>query len=289
MDKGEVLAKALGFQLNEITEHHIYNKLAAKTKDAHNKKILAKIAADEYEHYLFWKEITKKEVRPKQRLIWKYYLISKIFGLTFGIKLMEKGEENAQKTYEKMIHEIPKVKDIIKDENEHETELLKLIDEEKLQYVSSMVLGVNDALVELTGTLAGLTLALQNTRLIAVTGLITGIAASLSMAASEYLAKKSEDTGKSPFKASIYTGSVYIATVLFLIFPFLFFSNVFFSLGFSVINAIIVIFGFTFYISVVKGVSFRKRFFEMTAISLGVAAASFCLGYLVRIFLNVNI
>ena len=44
-----------------------------------------------------------------------------------------------------------------------------------------MVLGMNDAMVEMTGTLAGLTLAMQNTRLIALSGLITGIAATLSM------------------------------------------------------------------------------------------------------------
>jgi VIT1/CCC1 family predicted Fe2+/Mn2+ transporter len=84
--------------------------------------------------------------------------------------------------------------------------LISLIDEERLKYVSSMVLGLNDALVELTGALTGLTLALQNPRLIAIVGFITGIAASMSMAASEYLSTKQEDTEKNPLKASVYTG-----------------------------------------------------------------------------------
>lgn len=88
-----------------------------------------------------------------------------------------------------------------------------------------MVLGLNDALVELTGVLAGLTLALQNTRLVAMTGFITGIAASLSMSASEYLSAKSEEGPQDPLKASIYTGSAYVLTVLFLIFPYLLFTN----------------------------------------------------------------
>ncbi|MDI6704563.1 MAG: VIT1/CCC1 transporter family protein [bacterium] len=82
-----------------------------------------------------------------------------------------------------------------------------------------MVLGLNDALVELTGALAGFTFALQNTRVVAMAGLITGVAASLSMTTSEYLSTKSEGGAKSPFKASVYTGSAYVLTVMFLIFP----------------------------------------------------------------------
>jgi len=98
---------------------------------------------------------------------------------------------------------------------------IDMIDEERLRYVGSMVLGLNDALVELTGALAGLTLALQNTRLVAMTGLITGVAGSLSMAASEYLSTKSEGGVKEPFRASVYTGFAYVLTVIFLILPYL--------------------------------------------------------------------
>ena len=35
-----------------------------------------------------------------------------------------------------------------------------MINDERLQYISSMVLGINDALVELTGAPAGFTFAL---------------------------------------------------------------------------------------------------------------------------------
>ena len=71
-----------------------------------------------------------------------------------------------------------------KSEQEHEAALIELIDEERLRYISSMVLGLNDALVELTGALAGFTFALGNTTTIAMAGFITGSAATLSMAAS---------------------------------------------------------------------------------------------------------
>lgn len=66
----------------------------------------------------------------------------------------------------------------------------------RLSYMSSVVLGLNDALVEFTGALAGFTLALNEPRLVALTGSITGVAAALSMAASEYLSTKSDATGR---------------------------------------------------------------------------------------------
>lgn len=275
-------------QRNEITEHFIYEKLSRSIKNPYNKKILKRISIDELKHYNFWKKYTDEDVKPDKLKIWKYFLISRILGITFGIKLMERGEEKAQVTYEKISKFVPDAKSVVEDEDEHEKQLINMIDEERLRYVGSMVLGLNDALVELTGALAGLTLALQNTRLIAMTGLITGIAASLSMAASEYLSAKSEEGTKNPFKASVYTGSAYVITVLFLIFPYLLFTNFYFCLGFTILNAIIVIFIFTFYISVAKDFSFRNRFFEMALISLGIAALTFGIGFLIRIFLNVE-
>ena len=46
------------------------------------------------------------------------------------------------------------------DERRHEEELYGMLDEERLHYVGAMVLGLNDALVELTGAIAGVTFAL---------------------------------------------------------------------------------------------------------------------------------
>ena len=279
----------LGAQKNEITEHFIYSRLSKSIKDSHNKKVLKHISDDELRHYNIWKKYTKEEVKPNSFKIWKYYLISRIFGITFGIKLMEKGEENAQETYDKISKSIPAAKKIIKDEDQHEKKLIGMIDEERLRYVGSIVLGLNDALVELTGALAGFTLALRNTRLIAATGLITGVAASLSMAVSEYLSTKSEEGVKNPIKASVYTGIAYVITVIFLILPYLVIKNVFTALGFTMLNAIIVIFLFTFYISVAKGLSFKRRFLEMALISLGVAALTFGIGFLIKIFFNIEV
>jgi vacuolar iron transporter family protein len=276
-------------QRSEITEHFVYRKLSQSAMDPHNKSVLKQISDDELKHHDFWKKHTHQDAKPNTLSLWKYYLISRIFGITFGIKLMEKVEGKTQATYEEISKHVPTAIDILKDEKEHERKLIGLIDEERLRYVGSMVLGLNDALVELTGTLAGFTLAFQNTRLIAMAGFITGVAASLSMAASEYLSTKSEETSQDPFKASAYTGSAYIITVLFLIFPYVVFTNYYFCLGFTLFNAIIVILLFTFYVSVAKGISFWKRFSEMAAISFGIATVTFFIGFFVRTFLKTDL
>ncbi len=276
-------------QRDEITEHAVYKRLSTSVTDSHNRGVLDRIAEDELKHYNFWKKHTHQEMKPKKWVEWKYYLISKVFGITFGIKLMEKTESIAQVNYEKISRFIPGAIDLKKDEIEHEKELINLIDEERLKYVGSMVLGLSDALVELTGTLAGLTFALRNTPLIAMVGFITGIAASLSMAASEYLSTKSEEGSRDPAKAALYTGLGYVFTVFLLIFPYLVFKNYYFCLGFTLFNAVIVIFLFTYYVSVAKDIPFRKRFFEMVTISFGVAALTFVIGYFVKLFLNVDV
>jgi VIT1/CCC1 family predicted Fe2+/Mn2+ transporter len=272
-------------QKNEVSEHIIYNKLAARMCDAHNKEILESIASQEFSHYQFWQKYSNEEFKPSKWRIWKYYLISIIFGLTFGLKLMENGEVYSQKTYNKLAQAIPNIGSMIRQEEEHEKKLIGLIKEDKLLYIGAMILGLNDALVELTGALAGFTFALQNPRLIVITGLITGVAAALSMATSEYLSVKSEGGDKKPGKSALYTGTTYLITVILLILPYMVIQNYLISFSVTIITAIFIIYVFNYYIAVVRDISFRKRFAEMALISLGIAALSFGIGLLMNTFL----
>lgn len=130
---------------------------------------------------------------------------------------------------------------------------------------------------------------IQNTRLIAVAGLITGVAASFSMAASEYLSTKSEGGGQNPVKSALYTGFAYAATVVLLITPYFIFQNVYLALATALANAVLVIFVFTFYISIARDLSFKKRFLEMVGISLGVAVLTFLFGFFIRRVLHIEV
>jgi VIT1/CCC1 family predicted Fe2+/Mn2+ transporter len=286
----DLLAKILDRQVSEITEQNIYLKLAGVTKEPHNREVLERISGEEHEHYKIWKRYTGRDATPNRFRVWMYYLITRLLGLTFAIKLMENVEKRAQQPDGPLLAAIPEMPSMLARESVHEQELIALIDEERLRYVGSVVLGLNDALVEFTGTLAGLTFALQNAQIIAVAGLITGVAASLSMGSSEYLSQRS-DTGTTtdPMRAAIYTGITYIVTVVILILPFLLLKSPYTALLLTLAGAVIVIFVFTFYIAVAKDLPFWRRFAEMAAISLGIAAISFLIGLLIRVVLNVSV
>jgi VIT1/CCC1 family predicted Fe2+/Mn2+ transporter len=285
----EIKEQIKSFQNNEITEYHIYTSLARVQKNPENKEVLERIASDELRHYHFWKETSGTEVKPNRWKIIKFYWICRIFGITFGLKLMEKGEEGAEDTYRRILSVVPHAETVLKDEESHENALMDMIQEERLQYVGSVVLGLNDALVELTGTLAGLTFALQNNRLVALAGLVTGIAASFSMAASEYLSTKAESDHQHALTSAIYTGIAYVLTVILLILPYFVVSNLYGSLVTTLLVAVLIIFFFNYYIAIAKGLEFRKRFLEMTAISLGVAGLSFIIGRVLGAVLGVEV
>jgi VIT1/CCC1 family predicted Fe2+/Mn2+ transporter len=273
--------KAQMFQKNEITEHFIYESLARRAK-GNNKEILNRIAQDELRHYNEWKSYTETDVSYDKFRVLKFTLLSLVFGIIFTAKLMEKGEQVAEDVYKNVEKEFPKAHEILLDEEVHESLLVGLIKEERVAYVSSVVLGLNDALVEITGTLAGLTFALQNSKTIGVAGAITGIAASLSMAASSYLSEKSDTGGKPPLKASMYTFIAYLGVVIMLVLPFFLIGNFYASFAVSISVGIIVIALFAEFASVVQEGSFFKTFLEMAIIVSAVSVVSFLIGLLAR-------
>lgn len=279
--------RLLKIQKNEHTEYCIYKKILKIVKNPSDRKIIERMVNQEKNHYEMWKEITGRGIRPSHFKVHFYVTITRIFGLSFGLKLMEKGEKLVIGLYQELLHEHPKMAEVIKEEQEHEEQILKLINNNALNYVSAIVLGLNDALIELTGALAGFTLALANTRLIAATGLITGIAASLSMAASSYLSTK-EDGNKNPFSAAFATGSAYAMAVFILITPYFIFTSAFTALGVTLGLALFIILVFNFYTAISKGISFSKRFVEMALLSLGLALINFGIGFLIKRYLSMS-
>lgn len=277
-------------QQNELTESVIYQEIAKFAKGDENKKTLLRLSSEEKAHYEIWKSYTGIEMKPQKAKVFKYKMIARLLGFTFAVKLMENGEENAQSEYELLAKEVEESVTIRQQEEEHEAALLGMLDEEILQYVGSMVLGLNDALVELTGSLAGFTLAMQNTRLIALSGLILGISATFSMASSEFLSAKSEGRSDA-LKSCTYTGIAYLVTVVLLIAPYLIFGNAQYmlALGCMLVIVILIIAGFTYYTSVAQDQPFKSRFIEMATISISVAVLSFLVGKIAKVFLGVDL
>ena len=274
-------------QVNEKTDSEIYRVLAKRVK-GENGEVLRRMAEDEAAHCAVWGRYTKKDCGPKKLKVLLYTVMSWIFGLTFVINMLEFGEDKAGKRYAELIEDIPEAKQIMEEEEKHEEKLASMVDEERLKYIGSMVLGLNDALVELTGALAGFTLALGSNATVGLAGFITGVSATLSMAASEYLSKKADPNEKHPFKAAIYTGIAYLITVAFLLLPYTIFSSPFLALAFCLFDAACIIAAFTFFVSVVRRETFRPQFMEMIGISFGVAAVSFLIGWAAKTWMGIE-
>lgn len=285
-----VLKRMEKFQKDEITAHHLYKRIAKRTKNQEDRKVILRFSAEEKKHAESFKKYTKKDIKPNRFKIFFFTIISYIMGYTFVIKLLEKDEEFTIEEYKAIVSQVPELEQIIAEEEEHEELLLGMLDEERLKYVGSMVLGLNDALVELTGAIAGLTFAVQNTRLVALSGIITGVSATLSMAASNYLAEHA-DGNPNALKSSIYTGAAYLVTVVLMVLPYLLFPNSMYLYAFITMIAIVIliILFFNYYISVARSQPFFKNFATMTIISLSVALISFVIGILAKNLLGVDI
>ena len=285
-----ILQRILQFQRDELTSSILYEYIANRQKDEDNKTALLEIAKAERSHYKTWKGYTGQELRPNMIKIFFYKIIHMLLGDTFTIKLFEIGETFGAQELREIEEEIPEARTIIKEEEEHEDRLLEMVDEERLHYIGSMVLGLNDALVELTGTIAGLTFALMNTRLVALSGIITGVSATLSMAASNYLAERADGNAKA-LKSSFYTGMAYLITVALMVLPYLLLPNALYLAAFGVMLTVVVmiIAVFNYYVSVVQSIPFWPRFAEMGTISLSVAAISFVIGLLAKRLLGIEI
>lgn len=156
-------------------------------------------------------------------------------------------------------------------------------------YIGAIVLGLNDALVELTGALAGFTMALQNNQLIALAGLTTGVAATLSMAASEFLSQEADINSLCPGRAALYTGIAYLITVALLLLPFFILESPMIALGFCLVTAAEIIIVFTFVLSRMRHTNFFRDCARMLSISLGVAAIAFGISWLAKLWWGISV
>jgi VIT1/CCC1 family predicted Fe2+/Mn2+ transporter len=278
---------------NELTESAVYSKLASIEKNPKNREILLAISADEASHARVIGSILQCKGEPHRLKVAWIVLCAKVFGLTFVLKLMERGEDSAADTYREVTESYPQIAAIAHDEERHESELIGMLDDERLKNMGAIVLGLNDALVELTGALAGFTFAIGNPVRIAKLGLITGLAASMSMAASAFLSARAdeqagntsdadEDDSSGAVKTAIYTGAAYVLTVFILVAPYAFFASATIALAVMLLLAFGIIAFFNFYLSVARETSFRRGFFVMAGISTLVALISYGFGYLLR-------
>lgn len=273
---------------DEYESYVTYKELARVETVPSFRKVLKELVKHEEHDYIFWQKYAINKC-PKVNPLFVFFLklMRKVLGLTFTAKFLERNERAAIRNYialSKISHPGMRhaINNMLRHELKHEQRLISSIQEEKVTFVSSIILGMNDGLVELTGALVGFSTAFRNPSTIALAGLITGIAASLSMAASAYMQAKHDVAHKNAKKSAIYTGVSYFVVVSLLVLPFFVFSSTASALLWMFIVVFLILGSASFYTSILFDRSFKKQFGQMVLFSLGVAAVSFCIGLLVR-------
>lgn len=285
------------FAANEYRDWVVYRELARVETIPAFKKILEELVEHERSDFEFWRDISsKKEFHMSQLSLFGFRLMRMVLGLTFTAKFLEGREKEAQAAYREYLETVKdaelrvRVERIIEHEKYHEHALIDHIGETRVKFMSSIVLGLNDGLIELTGALTGFAFALQSAALTALAGAITGISASMSMAASAYLqARHDTKDGKNPVVAAFFTGISYLIVVAILVAPFLLLPDTSEALVVMLIEVLIIILSVSFYSSVLLERRYSVQFGEMFLFSAGVAVIAFLLGLGLRELIGVDV
>ena len=280
---------------DELTDYTVYNKLANRGKPAFREAI-RKISGMEMKHYDFWKKYCGDKINEIKvsRLIVNYVLLIRfVLGSSFAIKYLEKNERNTIKKYDSISHlipsdDLPAFNEMVADEKEHERSLAKEVEGSYLKYISFIVLGLADALVEIAGIHAG-SLGIYNSTLITgLAGIIAGAAASIAMASAAFAQAKQGFEGSAGLSA-FYTGFSYFINAVILATPYFLTSDKYVAITVSLTFGILIIAFISYYNSILSDEGFTRDFLQLAGIMLGATAALYILGYVVRVVLHITI
>ncbi len=272
-----------------LLQSMLYQYWQENPKLVHNRQVYAKLAGVERQMIRI---LQAEDIHSNIRSLFNVTVfVARLLGFTFVTQwLMRKKERRIRRLSVsndgRSLEKIGEIRSLVASEKE----LIGQLKESRLDFVGAIILGMNDALVEITGSVAGFTLSMSNSMMIAIAGLIAGIAASLSMGASEFMAERSEGNIKKAATAAIYTGFSYIFTVVLLVLPFFLVPNnqYILALLITVMISVSIIFIFSYYMDVAKKIGFKQRFWEMAIICLGVSALTFFIGFVVKTYFGVG-
>ena len=275
---------------DEYADYQLYIELAKREKNASRKRILEELAKAEEEHYLFWSRLAGGYTpKVSKAAVYRMIILRLLMGLTFTLKFLERHEKQVIEGYKRVSEELSGedkrvLQKIIEDEEMHERAFMNQIDERRVRYLGFIVLGLADAIVEITGVHAGFLGVTSSTLIAGIAGLVVGFAAAISMGSAAYLQAKQQISSNPAFSA-LATAIAYISAVALLASPYFVTEVMILAFGGSLALAVLLIFFFTLYGSVVGERSFPKEFAESIALTFGTALATFLFGdFIGRVF-----
>jgi vacuolar iron transporter family protein len=269
-------------------------EFAKSEKNDSYRALLNDLAQYEEKHFEFWKSLSgQDDYKVSSTVIMTYRIIRAIFGITFTLRLLEKQQSSLSDTMRAYLfeNEHPRsreMEEIVHVDEVREDKLIRQFKEDRVNFIGSIVLGLNDGLIELSGALTGFSFAFRDHSTVMLAGFILGISASLSMASSAYLQARQEK-GKDPQKSALFTGVAYMVVVVLLILPFLVVPVIEGSIAIMILTVMAIVAGLSFYTSVIFNRNFSQSFREMLLFSVGTAFVTFLIGSAARYFLGIEV
>jgi vacuolar iron transporter family protein len=281
---------------NEITDYTTYKRLAGSEKSQTNREMFEKLSAMEQTHYELWKRYCPpgtKEIGPKSATVWLVLFLRSLFGASFAIKFLERREKSTASKYEALKPSVPAedqaaFQSMIEDEKGHETAFAEVVAGSYVKYISFIVLGLADALVEIAGIHAGSLGIYKSTELTGLAGIVAGAAASVAMASAAYAQAKQGFKG-SPGLAAGYTGGSYFVAAVLLALPYFLTHTMLVAITTSVAIGLSIIAFVTWYNSIIVGSRFIREFSELAGVMLGATVALYIFGSVVRAAFGISI
>jgi VIT1/CCC1 family predicted Fe2+/Mn2+ transporter len=280
--------------VDEITDSVVYKRLASLERNPKSRDVFIRFSQMEQTHYEFWRRyLDGVKIKPSR---WKVYLVvfvRFIFGAAFALKYLEGKEAETIRKYEKIDPQIPQedkesFNQMLLDEKEHERIFAEEVQGGYVKYISFVVLGLADALVEIAGIHAGSLGIYKSTELTGLAGIVAGAAASLAMASAAYAQAKQGFQG-SPGMAAAYTGGSYFVSAVILASPYFVTKQMLIAISTSLVLGVGIIAFTTWYNSVISGSRFLKDFGELAGIMLGATVVLYIFGTIIRTFLGITV
>lgn len=280
---------------HEYTDSTLYERLSATVDESSPfASVLKHLSATERKHYEFWRKYVPGE-QPKLdrvKLYWVLFL-RRVLGLTFASRYLDRHETSVVKEYQAIAELVPEADreafdEMVADEQEHEQEFARKVESSAIRYISFVVLGLADALVEISGIHAGSLGIYDRTEVAGLAGVVAGAAASMAMASAAYAQAKQGFSGSAKLSA-VYTGVSYFVSAVFLAMPYFLTSSMVYALSVSLGLAVVMLALTTYYSTVIGNKPFTKDFLEILAILLGATVVLYLFGYAVRLETNIKV
>ncbi len=280
---------------DEFTDSALYARLA-DTVDPSSPfaDVLKRLSDTERRHYEFWKKYAPgREPRLNGAKVGWTLLLRRLFGLTFASRYLDRHEGSVVKEYKGLAPLIPEgdrkeFDEMVADEEAHEKEFAGRIQSSAVTYISFIVLGLADALVEITGIHAGSLGIYDRTEYAGLAGVIAGAAASLAMASAAFAQAKQGFEGSARLSAA-YTGVSYFVTAIILATPYFLTRDMYVALGSSLTLAVIILATVTYYSTVISGKPFFGDFAAILGIMLAVTVVLYAFGYFAGVATGIRV